>query len=282
MEESFEIEFEGITYLIHSIDSYNFIFQLEFPNGELVCMRRIHFFECNEIHPDTHLPVSSNRNELLTRLGEIIFNHFVKLYVYLEKEEWAESWVNGGSIPIYLNVKYWSDERDGKLTPDELRQKLITGGPSEVLEYFIDLDRYTQIIGNGNIFEIGGKTYQIDFNQRFEEALVLCMATELSQEVADSLTTDGKKKETCVQIMKIHDLTKLICETLGRDCLTGDCQYTDGPNRNHFLKSTRDKNQKEFRLVWRLKPDESEQYKDGVWIDIPSGIAKRVDYTRGL
>lgn len=43
----------------------------------------------------------------------------LKVYLYLEKEEWADAWVNGGEIPITPASNYQSDERIGTMTPDE-------------------------------------------------------------------------------------------------------------------------------------------------------------------
>ena len=53
-----------------------------------------------------------------------------------------------------------------------------------------------------------------------------------------------------------------------------DCAYTDGHQRNHFLKSTKDAWQDEFRIFWNVH--KSENISDDRLVEILPGTAELI------
>lgn len=76
-----------------------------------------------------------------------------------------------------------------------------------------------------------------------------------------------------MKILDIDKIKEVLDFSVGSVSVGRDCQYTNGYNRNHFLKSTDDEWQDEYRLFW----NEYQETKDGMlWANIPKGLAKKV------
>jgi hypothetical protein len=187
------------------------------------------------------------------------------VFLYLTKRQWAESWVNGGEIPISLASSYLSTVRSGTNTPDE---NLIN-------DMNIDIQELRPLI---SVSEGGGfrnATFQGNFvkgrrlpdvhdgNYFHEDGLILSFSLRRSRELATRMG-----KEACVKIHDVDCLRRCIDEQLGQDGTMRACEYTDGPNRNHFLKSTADSWQQEVRIFWPSGSARS--------VVLPSGIAELV------
>lgn len=181
-------------------------------------------------------------------------------YLYLTKTEWAEPWINGGTVPLYVASKYRSEERSGIFTPDE---NLIdkSSHPLSALEPFID------VRGNGPIrinfsgnYDGARPLPQVFIDRTIEDGLVLCLANRRSRYIAKNLG-----KETCVVIKDVNYLKSVIDEQIGTKGLMGECNYTKGHQRNHFLKASDDAWQDEFRLFWKNAKSTN--------ITLPKGIA---------
>lgn len=190
----------------------------------------------------------------------------MKVYLYLEKEEWAEVWVNGGEIPINLASAYRSDERTGTMTPDE----------NLIHESNVDLMSLSPMIHfgkNANIknlsilnSSINGKLIPDISNAHYyrEDGLILSFCNHLSPETAHKFG-----KAICVEILDIRKTKREIDEQLGVTGNMKKCSYTDDHQRNHFLKHKDDSWQDEFRIFWKSQ-------RGRTWVNIPSGTAKIV------
>ncbi|MFW2478873.1 MAG: hypothetical protein ACN4GF_01905, partial [Lentimonas sp.] len=78
-----------------------------------------------------------------------------------------------------------------------------------------------------------------------EDGLILSFCNTLSDAIAKKLG-----KECCVKITKLKELRKSIDAQIGVKGVMQDCKYTNDHRRNHFLKSTEDQWQQEFRMFW--------------------------------
>ncbi|HBC3955648.1 TPA: hypothetical protein KD883_004656 [Vibrio parahaemolyticus] len=184
-------------------------------------------------------------------------------YLYLTEVEWADAWINGGEIPISLASSYLSESREGIYTPDE---NLIhdSSYPIPAFRQFgIHLGNVKNVTMTGNTFN--GKKIPDVKNASYykEDGLILSFCNELDAEIARRL---GKK--ACVKILDMHQLKVALDSEVGSKGIMKNCSYTKGFKRDHFLKSTEDSWQKEFRLFW--KSDKS------VWVAIPPNIGELV------
>lgn len=206
-----------------------------------------------------------------------------KLYLYLTEKDWAEAWVNGGKIPIKVASTYKADYRDGIFTPDENIVRELKGLDENIFTSHImsgdpnlGENSSTQIrIGklvvventpNGRVEKIMGEN--IDYLAKYEEGYIQSFSNTLSEDVMEKF-----KKKACVQIVNPEELEKIISAQLNLKCIAQKCKYTDGKNRNHFLKSVNDEWQDEFRFFW--KKDSAEEPKE-IWVDIPANSGKIV------
>lgn len=182
-------------------------------------------------------------------------------YLYLTEYHFADAWINGGEVPLFPSSAYRKDDRGGIYTPDE---NLIDRSTHDVA-----------IFGGAIEFPIGGKVFigtymrgdfvatNISLNRKLEDGLVLCLANRRSNYIAKRL-----QKKTCVVI---HDLCKLkdaLDAQIGIVGQMGECHYTTDHYRDHFLKSTKDSWQEEYRIFW---PGASKRL-----VSIPKDTASRI------
>jgi hypothetical protein len=183
-------------------------------------------------------------------------------YLYLTEVEWSKTWVNGGEIPIKLASSYLNDERDGTLTPDE---NLIHSSEVDIksLSPAFHFENVKGLTMTG--CSINGKVIPEIKNAEYykEDGLVLSFCNSLDESIANRL---GKK--CCVHVSNLKELRKSIDNQLGVKGKMEACKYTDDHNRNHFLKSTEDAWQQEYRMFWSSS--------ENAVVNIPSGHAKLV------
>ncbi|MGP5551526.1 hypothetical protein ACTXNE_12740 [Psychrobacter namhaensis] len=196
----------------------------------------------------------------------------MKIYLYLEKEEWAEAWVNGGKIPITPASAYLADEREGVMTPDEnLIHKSEVPIPS-LRQFGFDIGgvRNLNMSGNRIIKNVNGieeVTHVPDIKNGSyykEDGLILSFCNHLSPATALKLG-----KVICVELTNIAKTKKQLDKRLGIRGEMKKCEYTEDHQRNHFLKHKDDAWQDEYRIFWK-----SQQGRR--WVTIPSGTAKIV------
>lgn len=185
-------------------------------------------------------------------------------YLYLTKVEWAASWVNGGFIPLSLASKYKKEDRGGIFTPDE----------NLIHESSIDLKSLSPYISFGGAGVRGFQMIDVDFdgtkipdvtgaNLYSEDGLIQSFCNVFDVGVAHKFG-----KAACVKIRSIDKLRKHLDKRLGRKSQYGDCQYTQDHQRNHFLKSSKDAWQCEYRFFWPKRDECS--------VLIPAGLAELV------
>ncbi len=185
----------------------------------------------------------------------------MKKYLYLQFENYAETWVNGGKIPLFKASKYKREDRQGIYTPDENQIDNSSHG-DEVFGGMISFGSDVQ----GSIGSISAPGFHIEnilLDRRLEDGLILCLANRRSNYIAKKL-----KKEACVEITDIVALKNILDEQIGQIGVMGKCRYTDLHHRNHFLKSSLDSWQDEFRIFWKDAED--------IEVTIPKGLAKRI------
>lgn len=98
-------------------------------------------------------------------------------------------------------------------------------------------------------------------NYYHEDGLILSFSVDLSSDIATRL----HNKEACVEIVDVGGLKQCVDEQLGVVGIAAMCEYTNGTDRNHFLKSTADDWQKEYRIFWPGSFPQS--------VSIPGGLA---------
>lgn len=187
----------------------------------------------------------------------------MSLYLYLNEHAYADTWVNGGKIPINPASTYRSMERSGIYTPDE---NLIHSSP-------VDLTKLTQLMDVAPGVRIEGLNLYGCYNDGQpvptvenaayyeDDGLILSFSYRLTKILARKMN-----KKCCVKILDMPTLKKHIDEQLGVESKAGPCQYTWEHQRSHFLKSDEDVWQEEYRLFWPLTKK--------VEVDIPAGTAE--------
>lgn len=186
----------------------------------------------------------------------------MKKYLYLTEHEWANSWINGGEIPLKLASTYLSDKRDGTLTPDENLIHKSEFPINEYQQYGIAIKDCKDITITGFLHD-GQKTPDVHNADYYtEDGLILSFSNTYNKDIAKNL---GKK--SCVKINNMKRLKHIIDKQLKSVGEMKKCLYTDDHNRNHFLKSDLDMWQDEFRIFWNITKFKS------INIVIPSGIA---------
>lgn len=78
-----------------------------------------------------------------------------------------------------------------------------------------------------------------------EDGLILSFSYRLTGILARKM-----KKKACVKILDMDLLKAHLDQQIGVKSEAGPCSYTDGHQRNHFLKSDLDIWQAEYRLFW--------------------------------
>lgn len=194
----------------------------------------------------------------------VIFQGWVvEKFLYLTEPEWAIAWVEGGKIPINLAGSYLSDARDGIMTPDEnLIHESAVPIPSLRQHGFhfenVKNLAFTNNYSNGvRLPDLHNASYYS------EDGLILSFCNHF-----DANTADRFGKRACVKIINIEKTRKKIDKQLGCKGFMKSCEYTESHQRNHFLKSTEDQWQDEYRIFWKRKIAK--------WVNVPQGTAELV------
>ena len=184
-------------------------------------------------------------------------------FLYLTEREWADTWINGGSIPIKVASSYLSDSRNGIMTPDEnLIHKSEVAIPS-LRQHGISIEGSKNItITNchSNGFRIPDI---INASYYKEDGLILSFCNHFSKDTALRLN-----KKVCVKITSMKNLKRIIDKQLGCRGIMEECKYTNDHQRNHFLKFSEDAWQDEFRIFWNTTKEKL--------VNIPIGTAELV------
>jgi hypothetical protein len=185
-------------------------------------------------------------------------------YLYLTEQSWADTWVNGGRVPLSLASTYKSLEREGTNTPDETLMVKTNRDPRDIPSVFFSENlQFKNLNFHGNV-AFGVAAPNVTGDRFIDDGIILSLSNVKSSAICQRL-----HKATCVRILDFQNLKTTIDSQLGVEGMALSCKYTKGHNRNHFLKSTMDKWQKEFRIFWR--------YRTPVWVELPPGIAVRTE-----
>ena len=183
-------------------------------------------------------------------------------YLYLTCPDWAKAWVNGGKVPLNPASVYKRMDREGIYTPDE---NLIYESTHDLQL----LHPAVKIEGSKNVsigkVVINGITVaeNVIASKYEEDGIILSLCNRKSKDIAHKLN-----KTACVKILDIDHLKNILDDQLGKVSIAKECEYTASYERNHFLKSTEDQWQDEFRLFW--------DHQTRVQVILPKGIAKRI------
>jgi hypothetical protein len=195
--------------------------------------------------------------------------HNSRKVIYLKSVEHADTWVNGGAVPLNHARKFMSEIREGTKTPDEVMQKTIRGAGLQELTG-------VQIGGTGTIdravfdkCHFGGRIIErVEYSQHPEDALLLCMCNRFDEKVMERL---GHK--VAVVVLYIQEFRLALNGLVGTSCKYGRVNYTKEPgNRSHFLKGLEDSWQDEYRFAW---------IGDGLGTEdknivLPAGLTERI------
>lgn len=187
-------------------------------------------------------------------------------YLYLSEEWHCEAWVNGGVIPIKLASTYLSNKRSGILTPDETLIHRSEFPVPRMKEFGMHFQNVKGITVKGCTYN-GKKIPNITNAQYYnEDGLILSFCNIFSPDIARRLG-----KVACVEILDINKLQGIINKELGCKAFAGNCKYTKNHERNHFLKSTQDEWQQEYRLFWNITSNKE--------VSLPQGLARIIPFT---
>ena len=187
-------------------------------------------------------------------------------YLYLNEINHAETWIKGGEMPIGMASKYKSELREGTKTPDENLIEQSNFPVAGLKPYGIDLDCPIY----NSTFDLGPGLL-VDVKEHYrEDGRLLSFCNHFSEKTAIKF---GNKK-ACVKILNIEKTKKKLDKRLGQMGIMKDCAYTDGHQRNHFLKSTKDAWQDEFRIFWNVH--KSENISDDRLVEILPGTAELI------
>ncbi|MND82464.1 hypothetical protein D3C80_742980 [compost metagenome] len=185
-------------------------------------------------------------------------------YLYLSEKWHCKTWVSGGDIPIKLASTYLSNNREGIMTPDE---NLIHRSefPIPALKMFgFEMHDVKGVNMSGNYYN-GMRIPDITNGMYYkEDGLILSFCNVFDPEIAKKLG-----KVACVEILDINNLARVINKRLKCKSVAGNCKYTRGHERDHFLKSFEDAWQQEYRLFWRANKNRA--------VRLPSGLARIVE-----
>lgn len=212
--------------------------------------------------------------------GDLTVGRTPVIYRYLEEEAHVLCWTDGGQIPVRQALYYRTLEGStGRADVEDSMHRRVQGmslsqiqnpnaGPSPVRiapGANIGLMEFTNctFAGPQGVSYIAHGT----LSQNHPSALVLCLSTELSRATAEAI---DHKCKYCVEV-DLSRLKRAIDIHVGAVGVAKQVQYTDGDNRNTFLKDSRFRGQAEYRLAW-----EGVDQKN-VWVDLPAGVARRVD-----
>lgn len=202
--------------------------------------------------------VRSISNEV-NRLNRIVMNKSC-VYLYLEKEEWADAWINGGEIPINLASKYKDSVRDGVMTPDENLNRNLQNLDDEAFGQIAKINE--QGIGKNSKININIGTFvsdgvlkgeNIKYTARYEDAYILSFSYTRSKALMERLG-----KTVCVEIKNLDKIRRQISSQIGLKGMVRRCEYTEDGNRHSYLKSTEDAWQDEVRIIWEVGAWEEE------------------------
>lgn len=173
----------------------------------------------------------------------------MSLYLYLNEHWHAETWVNGGAIPINPASTYRCMEREGIFTPDE---NLIHKAEVDLMSLspFLSIAPGAQVRGltMTNNYMNGVRMPDIrDAHYYLDDGLILSFSHRLTGVLARKM-----KKKACVKILDMEQLKSHLDQQLGVKSDAKLCEYTTSHERNHFLKSELDSWQAEFRLFWPI------------------------------
>ena len=96
-----------------------------------------------------------------------------------------------------------------------------------------------------------------------EDGLILSFCHAFDKKIASRLG-----KAACVRVKNIKSLKTIIDQQLGVVSNASTFRYTKDHQRNHFLKSSEDSWQREYRLFWDLKEPQL--------VALPPGVAEEV------
>jgi len=193
------------------------------------------------------------------------------LFVYLERPEYGDTWINGGRIPLNPVSMYRAAERSGIYTPDEqLHRSFREGTDPDIQQMMAAMSDGHLMFDNcdvhdGTKLHTGVTTWMTG---EMRDALVLCFARGLSRNLCRRLN-----KTIAVKVTDPIALLDHISHQLSSKGELRVIGYTNGHDRHHCLKSSADSWQVEARMLW--VPEKIEQ----TWVEIPRGTGSLVDLT---
>ena len=168
-------------------------------------------------------------------------------FLYLTRPEWVTTWIAGGTVPLNLASAYRSNERQGTMTPDEVRHSELHGISERDFERIVKIGpNAAASISIGKVV-IDGKVRgrDVSFVRQDKDGLILCLSNSFSPATLERL-----QKTACVEIPDWRRLLVAIDEQLGVSGMGRPVEYTNSSDRKQFLKSVDDAWQDEFRLFW--------------------------------
>lgn len=190
-------------------------------------------------------------------------------YLYLTEVEWEQSWIMGGTVPLFSASKYRSESRSGIFTPDENVIDTSSHDYSSLSPHIhIEPNCYGRVtVVNSMLGNRLMKKAEID--RRFQDGVVLCLANICNVELATKL---GKK--VCLRVKDVKYLKEILDSQIGSKGIMRNCTYRKDHIRDLFTKSVDDAWQHEFRIFWANAPSQV--------VTLPKDIAEREFIVSGV
>jgi len=174
----------------------------------------------------------------------------IEKFLYLEKLEYADNWINGGEIPSpNLASSYLSDQRSGINTPDETH--IIRGDdPRNLTNYGMKFSENNELpLGHIHVAYSKFNNKPIPntaYMHEIDDGIILSFANIYDQNIGKMLG----EKAVCVKILDMEKLRNCLDKQLDTISKMQECHYVSDHIRDHFTKSNADSWQKEYRIFW--------------------------------
>ena len=171
-------------------------------------------------------------------------------YLYLKAVDHVAAWTDGGEVPLSLASAYLAIERHETMTPDETYTHTVSNlsqAQADGLARNIDFSGGGGGLHARTVKHSDGTTSEdVHWDVKRWDGLVLCMSNSENKEICKRMG-----KLACVAIDSPEQLFRVITAQLGIRGTHQCCLYTAKPDREPFLKSSRDAWQDEYRMFWR-------------------------------